>query len=320
MKTTMKAVQVLAKGEPMRLVEVPIPQPEEGQVLIRVEACGICHGDSKVIEGWASEYPRIPGHEVVGTIEKLGKNISKWEVGQRVGIGWHGGHGHTTALSIDGGSAEYMVAYEDGLILIPEGITSEEAAPLLCAGETVFSALHNSRARMGDLIAVSGVGGLGHLAVQYARKAGFRVAAISRGEEKKELVMRLGAHLYINSDNEDIVQALQAQGGAKVILATAPSAKAISPLIGGLDRDGELIVAAVSDEPLGWSAMDFLKGPNAVKGTFTDINEMEAAVRFSMLTDVRPIIEIFPLERAKEAYEKMMAAKTHFRAVLKINA
>ena len=206
------------------------------------------------------------------------------------------------------------------MILIPEGITSEEAAPLLCAGETVFSALHNSRARMGDLIAVSGVGGLGHLAVQYARKAGFRVAAISRGEEKKELVMRLGAHLYINSDNEDIVQALQAQGGAKVILATAPSAKAISPLIGGLDRDGELIVAAVSDEPLGWSAMDFLKGPNAVKGTFTDINEMEAAVRFSMLTDVRPIIEIFPLERAKEAYEKMMAAKTHFRAVLKINA
>ena len=320
MKTTMKAVQVLAKGEPMRLVEVPIPQPDDGQVLIRVEACGICHGDSKVIEGWASEYPRIPGHEVVGTIEKLGKNISKWEVGQRVGIGWHGGHGHTTALSIDGGYAEYMVAYEDGLILIPEGITSEEAAPLLCAGETVFSALHNSRARMGDLIAVSGVGGLGHLAVQYARKAGFRVAAISRGEEKKELVMRLGAHLYINSDNEDIVQALQAQGGAKVILATAPSAKAISPLIGGLDRDGELIVAAVSDEPLGWSAMDFLKGPNAVKGTFTDINEMEAAVRFSMLTDVRPIIEIFPLERAKEAYEKMMAAKTHFRAVLKINA
>ena len=320
MKTTMKAVQVLAKGEPMRLVEVPIPQPEEGQVLIRVEACGICHGDSKVIEGWASEYPRIPGHEVVGTIEKLGKNISKWEVGQRVGIGWHGGHGHTTALSIDGGYAEYMVAYEDGVILIPEGITSEEAAPLLCAGETVFSALHNSRARMGDLIAVSGVGGLGHLAVQYARKACFRVAAISRGEEKKELVMRLGAHLYINSDNEDIVQALQAQGGAKVILATAPSAKAISPLIGGLDRDGELIVAAVSDEPLGWSAMDFLKGPNAVKGTFTDINEMEAAVRFSMLTDVRPIIEIFPLERAKEAYEKMMAAKTHFRAVLKINA
>lgn len=320
MKTTMKAVQILAKGEPMRLVEMPIPQPGEGQVLISVEACGICHGDSKVIEGWASEYPRVPGHEVVGIIEKLGENVSKWKVGQRVGIGWHGGHGHTTAISIDGGYAEYMVAYEDGVILIPEGITSEEAAPLLCAGETVFSALHNSRARMGDLIAVSGVGGLGHLAVQYARKAGFRVAAISRGEEKKELAMKLGAHLYIDLENEDIVQALQAQGGAKVIIATAPSAKAIAPLIGGLGRDGELIVAAVSDEPLGWSAMDFLKGSNSVKGTFTDINEMEAAVRFSILTDVRPMIEIFPLERAKEAYEKMMAAKTHFRAVLKINA
>lgn len=319
MKTTMKAVQVAAKGEPMRLVEIPVPQPNDDQVLIKVEACGICHGDSKVIEGWASEYPRIPGHEVVGTIAEVGKNVSRWHIGQRVGIGWHGGHGHTTALSTDGGYAEYMVAYEDGIILIPDGITSEEAAPLLCAGETVFSALHNSRARMGDLIAVSGVGGLGHLAIQYARKAGFRVAAISRGEEKKELAFQLGAHLYINSDNEDVAQALQKNGGAKAIIATAPSAKVMTPLIGGLAHDGELIIAAVSDETLGWSAMDFLKGPNAVKGTFTDINEMEAAIRFSILTDVRPMIEIFPLEKAKEAYEKMMAAKTHFRAVLKIN-
>lgn len=319
MKTTMKAVQVSAKGEPMRLVEIPVPQPNDDQVLIKVEACGICHGDSKVIEGWASEYPRIPGHEVVGTIAEVGKNVSRWHIGQRVGIGWHGGHGHTTALSTDGGYAEYMVAYEDGIILIPDGITSEEAAPLLCAGETVFSALHNSRARMGDLIAVSGVGGLGHLAIQYARKAGFRVAAISRGEEKKELAFQLGAHLYINSDNEDVAQALQKNGGAKAIIATAPSAKVMTPLIGGLAHDGELIIAAVSDETLGWSAMDFLKGPNAVKGTFTDINEMEAAIRFSILTDVRPMIEIFPLEKAKEAYEKMMAAKTHFRAVLKIN-
>lgn len=318
MNSTMRAIQVLAKGEPMRLVEIPIPQPGEGQVLISVEACGICHGDSKVIEGWASEYPRIPGHEVVGTIVKLGNNVSKWSVGQRVGIGWHGGHGHTTALSIDGGYAEYMVAYEDGLILIPEGIMSEEVAPLLCAGETVFSALHNSRARMGDFIAVSGIGGLGHLAVQYARKAGFRVAAISRGEEKRELALSLGAHIYIDSEKENVQEALQAHGGAKVIIATAPSPKVISSLIGGLGRDGELIIAAVSDEPLNWSAMDFLKGPNAVKGTFTDINEMEAAVRFSILTDVRPMIEVFPLEQAKEAYKKMMNAKTHFRAVLKI--
>lgn len=241
----MKAIQVAAKGEPMVLVEIPVPQPGEGQVLLKVEACGICHGDSKVIEGAASSYPRIPGHEVVGIVEKLGTGVTKWKVGQRVGIGWHGGHGHTTALTTDGGYAEYMVAYEDGLISIPNEITPEEAAPLLCAGETTFSALHNSGAKMGDLVAVSGIGGLG--------------------------------------------------------------------------VNGELIIAAVDDTPLDWSAMDFLNGPNTVKGTFTDIKEMEAAVRFSILTDVRPMIEVFPLEQAREAYEKMMAAKTHFRAVLRIS-
>lgn len=316
---TMKAVQVAAKGEQMKLVEIPIPQPGEGQVLLKVEACGICHGDSKVIEGAASSYPRIPGHEVVGIVDKVGTGVMKWKVGQRVGIGWHGGHGHTTALTTDGGYAQYMVAYEDGLISIPDDISSEEAAPILCAGETVFSALHNSKARQGDLVAISGVGGLGHLAIQYAKKSGYQVATISRGSEKEELSRALGAHYYIDSDKEDVAEALQNLGGAKVILATAPSAKAINPLIRGLGSDGELIVAAVSDEKLDWSAMDFLMGPNAVKGTFTDIHEMEAAVRFSILTDVRPMVEVFPLEQAREAYEKMMAAKTHFRAVLKMS-
>lgn len=315
----MKAVQVAAKGEPMKLVEIPIPQPEEGQVLLRVEACGICHGDSKVIEGAASSYPRIPGHEVVGIVDKLGKGATKWKVGQRVGIGWHGGHGHTTALTTDGGYAEYMVAYEYGLILIPDEITAEEAAPLLCAGETTFSALHNSKARIGDLVAVSGIGGLGHLAVQYAKKAGYEVVAISRGADKEQLAKELGAHHYIDSDKENIAESLKALGGAQVILATAPNAEVISSLIGGLAMGGELIIAAVNDEPLNWSAMDFLMGTNTVKGTFTDINEMEAAVRFSILTDVRPMIEVFPLEQAREAYEKMMAAKTHFSAVLRIS-
>ena len=314
----MKAIQVAAKGEPMKLVEIPVPQPEEGQVLLKVEACGICHGDSKVIEGAASSYPRIPGHEVVGTVAKLGEGVSKWKIGQRVGIGWHGGHGHTTALTTDGGYAEYMVAYEDGLIAISDEITAEEAAPLLCAGETVFSALHNSSARMGDLVAVSGIGGLGHLAVQYAKKAGYEVAAISRGADKEQLARQLGAHHYIDSEKENPSEALKALGGAKVILATAPNAKTISSLLGGLGTKGELIIAAVDDTPLEWSAMDFLMGPNIVKGTFTDIKEMEAAVRFSILTDVRPMIEVFPLEQAREAYEKMMAAKTHFRAVLRM--
>lgn len=312
----MRAIQVAAKGEPMKLVEIPVPEPNESQVLLKVEACGICHGDSKVIEGAASSYPRIPGHEVVGVIDKLGAGVTKWKVGQRVGIGWHGGHGHTTALTTDGGYAEYMLAYEDGLILIPNEITAEEAAPLLCAGETTFSALHNSKARLGDLVAISGIGGLGHLAIQYAKKAGYEVVAISRGADKEPLAKELGAHHYIDSEKENPAETLKALGGAKVILATAPNAEVISSLMGGLGIDGELIIAAVNEEPLNWSAMNFLMGPNTVKGTFTDINEMEAAVHFSILTDVRPMIEVFPLEKAREAYEKMMAAKTHFRAVL----
>lgn len=314
----MKAVQVKAKGESMTLVTIPIPQPRDEQVLLRVEACGICHGDAKVIEGAASAYPRIPGHEVVGIVDRLGPKAFRWKKGQRVGIGWHGGHGETTALTTDGGYAEYMVAYEDALIAIPDDISSEEAAPLLCAGETVFSALRNSKARPGDIVAISGIGGLGHLALQYAQKSGFDVVAISRGNDKKSLALKLGAHHYLDSTKEDIPSALQALGGAKAIIATAPSAKAISPLIGGLCKNGELIIAAVSDAPLDWSAMNFLMGAKTVKGTFTDMREMNAAVKFSVLTNVRPLIEVFPLEQAKEAFEKMMAAKTHFRAVLKI--
>lgn len=309
----MKAIQVAAKGEPMKLVEIPVPTPNEEQVLIKVEACGVCHGDAKVIEGAASSYPRIPGHEVVGIVETNGK---KWAKGQRVGIGWHGGHGHTTALTTDGGYAEYMVVYEDGLISIPDEISPEEAAPLLCAGETTFSALHNSKARIGDLIAVSGIGGLGHLAVQYAKKAGFEVAAISRGTDKEELAKKLGAHHYIDTEKENAAEVLQSLGGAKAIIATAPNPKTISALMGGLCKDGELIIAAVSEEQLNWSAMDFLMSGGSVKGTFTDINELDATIKFSVLSDVRPMIEVFPLEQAYEAYQKMMAAKTHFRAVI----
>lgn len=315
----MKAIQVAAQGEQMQLVEIAIPEPKENQVLLRVQTCGVCHGDAKVSEGMTSSYPRIPGHEVVGIVEKLGTGATKWKVGQRVGIGWHGGHGHTTALTMDGGYAEYMVAYEDGLILIPEEISSEEAAPLLCAGETVFSALRNSKARPGDMVAVSGIGGLGHLAVQYAKKAGYEVVAISRGMDKESLAKELGAHHYIDSETHSVAGSLKELGGAKAIIATAPHGKTISSLIGGLGTDGELIIAAVSDEQLEWSAMDFLGGPNTVKGTFTDVNEMEAAVKYSILTDVRPMIEVFPLEQAREAFDKMMAAKTYFRAVLRIS-
>jgi propanol-preferring alcohol dehydrogenase len=315
--TMMKAIQVKAKGEPLTLVTVPVPEPGEGQVLLKVEACGICRGDALVLEGAASSYPRIPGHEVIGRVAKLGPGASKWKIGERVGTGWHGSHGETTGLTMNGGYAEYMVAYEDALIAIDDRITSEEAAPLLCAGETVFSALRNSKARPGDLVAVSGIGGLGHLAVQYAQKAGFEVAAISRGSDKKELALKLGAHHYLDSTKDDVPAALQALGGAKAILATAPSTKAISPLIGGLCKGSELIITAVSNEPLSWTPMSFLAGPNTVKGTFTSFEEMKAAVKFSVLTNVRPIVEVFPLEKAQEAFDRMMAAKTHFRAVLK---
>lgn len=287
-------------------------------MLLRVEACGICHGDSKVIEGAASSYPRIPGHEVVGVVERPGTNISKWKVGQRVGIGWHGGHGHTTALTTDGGYAEFMVAYEDGLILIPDEITAEEAAPLLCAGETTFSALHNSKARPGDLAAVSGIGGLGHLAVQYAKKQDARSRQFPVVRIRNSLPKNLGRITILTVIVRTLLRYSKRWVEPKVILATAPDAKVISSLMGGLGVNGELIIVAVNDEPLGWSAMDFLMGPNTVKGTFTDIKEMEAAVRLSILTDVRPMIEVFPLEQAREAYEKMMAARTHFRAVLRM--
>ncbi|UPT36774.1 alcohol dehydrogenase catalytic domain-containing protein [Pseudomonas amygdali] len=323
--STMNAIQVPAPGEPMELVQIPVPTPEVDQVLIRVEACGVCYGESKIIEGWASSYPRIPGHEVVGVIEKLGTGAGKWKVGQRVGIGWDGGHscGHhqTTALTMNGGYAEYMVANADALILIPDELSSEQAAPILCAGETVFSALRNSVARAGDVVAVSGIGGLGHLAIQYAKKIGLYVVAISSSKDKENLARELGAHQFIDASTEDVAAKLKELGGAKVIVATAPDGKTISGLIGGLGTDAELIIAAVSSDDLGLTAMDFLKGPNTIRGTFTGkTKELEAALRFSVLADVRPLIEVFPLERAKEAYDKMMAAKTRFRAVISMSA
>lgn len=316
----MRAIQIPSKGETMKLVEVPVPKPGEGQVLLRVKTCGVCNGDSRTINGGAPEYPRIPGHEVIGIVEELGDGSVKWKIGERVGIGYRGGDKQVTGLTMDGGFAEYMIANEENLVSIPHELTALEAAPLMCAGETTFSALRNSKARPGDLVAILGIGGLGHLAVQYANKAGFRTVAISRGTEKEGLVRQLGAHYYIDSEKEEPSLALQRLGGAKVILATAPNSKAISSLINGLSSDSELIIIAGSNEPLELSTMDFLKGPNTVRGSFTgQAKEIQDAVNFSLLTNVRPVIETFPLERASEAYEQMMAASIHFRAVLNIS-
>lgn len=316
MEETMSAVVVTDGNHRLEARDVPVPRPGAGQVLIRVEACGVCHGDSMVLAGAASSYPRIPGHEVVGRIAELGEGVEGWEVGQRVGVGWHGGHGNTTGLTMDGGYAEYMVAYEDGLVAIPDGISSEEAAPILCAGETVYSAIRGSRLRIGDLVAVSGIGGLGHLAVQYASRAGMEVVVISHGEGKRELAGKLGAHHYIDSGTEDPAEALRSLGGADVIIATAPDTDTIRGLLGGLRAGGELILAAVDDRPIGWSALDFLGGQATVKGTFTDKDAMGDAVRFSVLTGAMPMVETFPLGRAQEAFDRMMSADVRFRAVI----
>ncbi|MCF8572033.1 alcohol dehydrogenase catalytic domain-containing protein [Gordonia sp. HY002] len=316
--TTMRAVHVPAAGQGLTLGSAPVPEPQPQQVRIKVEACGVCHGEAKIIDGWASAYPRIPGHEIVGVIDALGDAVRGWRLGQRVGVGWHGGQGETTGMTVDGGYAEYTVAREESLVAIPSGMSPEEAAPILCAGETVFSALRNSHARIGDLVAVSGIGGLGHLAIQYAVKAGYEVAAISRGRDKAHLARELGAHHYVDAE-EGVEEQLNELGGASLIIATAPHADAIKPLLGGLAAGGELVLAAVSEDPIGWSALDFLGGQVTVKGTFTDASAMSDAIDHSILTGVRPRVEVFPLEEAPDAYQRMMNSDVRFRAVLKVS-
>ncbi|WP_337993915.1 zinc-binding dehydrogenase [Paenibacillus sp. KACC 21273] len=319
MMNMMRAMQVGNKGEPLTLVELPIPRPNKNQVLVRIEACGVCNGDSTTIKGAAPHYPRIPGHEVIGVIEEIGSESDRWKPGQRVGTGWHAENNHVNGLTVDGGYAEYMIIAEDHLVQIPDELSSEEAAPLMCAGETTFSALRNSIARSGDLVAVVGIGGLGHLALQYAKKSGYETVAISRGNHKKELAQKLGAHHYIDSEQSDPAKELKKLGGAKVILATAPNPALISSMIHGLTKKGELIVVAGSGKPLDLSTMDFLRGSYTIKGSFTGYaEEIKNAIRFSVLTEVRPQIEVFPLERAQEAYHKMITAQTQFRAVLKM--
>jgi propanol-preferring alcohol dehydrogenase len=320
--TMMKAIQISIRGGQLELVERPVPTPAEDQVLLRVEACGVCHGELVAIEGHfpQMQYPRIPGHEVIGVIEALGGGVKNWAIGQRIGVGWNGGHNQVTGLSIDGGYAEYMVAYEDGLARIPDGLSALEAAPLMCAGITTFGALRNSLAKPGDLVVIQGIGGLGHLAIQYAKKAGFHTVAVSRGREKELLARQLGAHHYIDTAKEDAAQALQTMGGAKVILATAPNGQAISSLFDGLGPSGELIIVAGSGEQLDISPSKFLDGRRTIRGwTAGHAKDSEETIRFSVLTDVHPMIEIYPLERATEAFESMMSASARFRAVLHIS-
>jgi len=334
----MKAVQVSKAGGPFEIVERPIPEPGPGQVLIKVEACGICHSDSIVKEGLfpGIPYPRVPGHEVAGKIEKLGPSNHRWKVGQRVGVGWFGGCCHhcvpcregefhfcvtnqMTGITYDGGYQEYMVAPEEAVAPIPDTLNSVEAAPLLCAGITTFNALRHSGAKAGDLVAIQGIGGLGHLGIQFARHSGYRVVAISRGTDKEPLAKKLGAHHYIDDSNGKAAEELQKLGGAKVILATATSAKAISALAGGLGRRGKLLIVGAPADPLSVSAVGLLMKSQSVAGWNSGHSkDSEDTLNFSALSGIAPMVESYPLDQVEKAYQQMMSNKARFRVVLKI--
>jgi D-arabinose 1-dehydrogenase-like Zn-dependent alcohol dehydrogenase len=320
----------------MELVQRPLIDPVAGQVRLRVEACGICHTDSVTMDGLIPgiAYPRVPGHEVVGRIDAVGAGVSGWKFGQRVGVGFLGGHCGVCApcrrgdfvncvsqpisgVHNDGGYAESMIAIPSGLASIPDDLGSAEAAPLLCAGLTTYNALRHSVAEPGDLVAVQGIGGLGHLGVQFAARMGFRVAAIARGAEKEPLAKQLGAHLYIDSKADDPATALQALGGAKVILATASDSQSMSDLIGGLGPRGRMIVAGAGSSPIEVSPMHLLFGSRGVEGTLTgSAIDNEDTLAFSVLQGIKPMIETVPLEKAAEGYQRMLSNKARFRMVI----
>jgi len=332
----MKAAQISKPGGDFEIVERDIPQPEAGQVRIKVQACGICHSDSFTKEGaWPGiQYPRIPGHEVAGVVDELGAGVTAWKKGQRVGVGWHGGHDGTCracqsgdfrncenmkipGISYDGGYQQYMVAPAEAVVAIPDTLNDVEAAPLLCAGITTYNALRHSGAMPGDLVAVQGIGGLGHLGVQFANKLGYKVAAIGRGSENQALAKKLGAHVYIDSSATNAAKALQDLGGAQVILATAPSSKAMSELFDGLGPNGKLIVIGVAFDPIEVTPVQFVTGSRSIQGWASGTSaDEEDTLRFAELTGVRPMIETYPLEKAAEAYARMMSGNAQFRVVL----
>lgn len=332
----MKAVQISKPGGNFEVVERPVPQPGRGQVRIKVEACGVCHSDVLVKEGhWPGiHYPRVPGHEIAGRIDAVGQDVSQWKPGQRVGVGWHGGHCFVcdacrrgdfinckvekiTAIHFDGGYAEYMIANAEAVASMPDDLPADEAAPLLCAGITVYNALRNSGARSGDLVAVQGIGGLGHLGIQYARQMGFHTVAIGRGGDKQALARKLGAHAYLDTNAAPPAEALQKMNGAQVILATAPDSKSMSSLVGGLKPRGTLMVVGAGMEALSVTPAQLIFGSKNIRGWASGASiDWEDTLQFSALTGVRPMIERYPLEKAAEAYNQMMSGRARFRVVL----
>jgi propanol-preferring alcohol dehydrogenase len=335
MKNTYKAVEVSEPGV-LRVVERPISEPGAGQVRIRVEACGICHTDAATVMGLypGLTLPRVPGHEVVGRIEALGSGVSKWKIGQRVGVGLIAGEDGTcepcrrgdsvncqnpavSGVTVDGGYAEVMIAEARGVASIPDALNSADAAPLLCAGITTYNALRNAGLRAGDLVAVQGVGGLGHLGIQFARHMGLRTVAIGRGREKEKLAKELGAHLYIDATIDDAAAALQRMGGARAILATGTSGEGMGALVSGLAVRGKLIVVGVPQDQIQLNAFPLVFGGRSVYGSLTGTAiEQEDTLAFSVLENIRPMIETAPLEQAADAYARMMQGQARFRMVL----
>jgi D-arabinose 1-dehydrogenase-like Zn-dependent alcohol dehydrogenase len=332
----MKAVQVPKPGADFEIVEREIPKPGAREVRIKVQACGICHSDVVTKEGqWPGiQYPRVPGHEVAGIVDELGADVSEWKRGQRVGVGWHGGHDGTClqcrrgdfrncrnrkvpGISYDGGYQQYMVAPLEALAALPESLTDVEAAPLLCAGITTFNAMRHSGAMPSDLVAVQGIGGLGHLGIQFANKFGYKVAAIGRGSEDAALAKRLGASVYIDSKATNAATELQKLGGAQVILATAPSSKAMSELIDGLGPNGTLMVIGATFDPIEVTPPQLIFGSRRIQGWAAGTpTDSEDTLRFAELTGVRPMIETYPLEKVADAYARMMSGNAQFRVVL----
>ncbi len=334
--TMMRAAQVAGPKAPLELVQLEIPEPGAGTVRIKVQACGVCHSDSVTKEGLFPNiaYPRVPGHEVIGIVDAVGAGVARWSAGQRVGVGWHGGNcGYcdacrrgdafacenetlVTGVTSDGGYADYMIAPATAVARVPDNLSSVEGAPLMCAGLTTFNALRNSDARPGEVVAVLGLGGLGHLGVQFAAKLGFNTVAIARGQDKAPLARQLGAHHYIDSRTEDPAAALRKLGGAKVILATVTNGTAMRAVQGGLGPRGTLLIVGVP-ESLAIDPLPLILGSQSVKGWYSGTSiDSQQTLAFSVLSGVRPMTEIYPLERAAEAYDRMMSGDARFRVVL----
>jgi D-arabinose 1-dehydrogenase-like Zn-dependent alcohol dehydrogenase len=335
-----RAVQVAAAGGAFEVVKREFPEPGPGHVRIRVQACGVCHSDSITKFGLfpGIAYPRVPGHEVAGIVDAVGADVPLFKKGQRVGLGWHGGHcnyctpcrrgdfamcqnGQVSGISFDGGYADYVIAPANALALVPDDLSDVEAAPLLCAGITTFNSLRHSGAMPGDTVAILGIGGLGHLGVQYAAKSGYRTVAIARGQDKCPLAKQLGAHVYIDSTTHDFAAELQKLGGAKVILSTLTDAASLSAAVNGLGANGKLVIVGVPEKPFDVNVMPLIAGSRSIIGWYSGTGmDSEDTLNFSALAGVKPMTETYPLEKAAEAFDRIMSGKARFRVVLTTGA